>query len=250
VQASAEPIPDDEKITPDSEKARARQLDALGANVLVLPKSVTVRDYYSADIHEETIPEEYVTRLTMSDIEGVDNLSAKLCVAVSLQGKDFTLTGILPKSEYQAKAAWGGAGIFSRPAGCVAIDTGAASDADDKSKVVRSRVIETLEANEVLVGADAAVALAVKEGGSLELLGESFSVIAVLPATGTVDDSRIFAHLHTVQRLSGKGPVVGCIEIVGCCPEISAGMVEPVAKLLPDARTLTIQQILEPTTTE
>ena len=33
-----------------SEKAVARELDNLGANVLILPKSATVSDYYSADL--------------------------------------------------------------------------------------------------------------------------------------------------------------------------------------------------------
>ena len=104
-------------ITFYSQKAVARELDALGANILVLPKSVTLQDYYSADMHDEVIPEEYVMRLTMSDVQGVDNLSPKLCARVNLQGKDFALTGILPKNEFQAKAAWAvGAGAVER--GC------------------------------------------------------------------------------------------------------------------------------------
>src|SRR3989304_6361288 len=119
-------------ITYYSEKAVAREMDSLGANVLVLPKSTTLQDYYSADMHEEVIPEEYVMRLTMSDIQGVDNLSPKLCVPVSLDGKQFALTGILPKSEFQAKEAWGGAGIFSRPIGCGAIDVAASHEPEGK----------------------------------------------------------------------------------------------------------------------
>ena len=111
-------------VTYYSEKAVAREMDSLGANVLVLPKSVTLQDYYSADMHDEVIPEEYVMRLTMSDIQGVDNLSPKLHVPVEVGGRNFALTGILPKSEFQAKAAWAGAGIFSRPIGCGAIDVG------------------------------------------------------------------------------------------------------------------------------
>ena len=134
-------------ITFYSEKAVARELDSLGANVLVLPKAVTLQDYYSADMHEQTIPEEYVLRLTMSKLQGVDNLSPKLCVPVELQERQFTLTGILPKSEFQAKAAWAGAGIFSRPIGCGAIDTGAASKPEDKKMLVRKRVIETLDSH-------------------------------------------------------------------------------------------------------
>jgi putative ABC transport system permease protein len=71
-------------ITYYSEMAVAREMDSLGANVLVLPKSVTLQDYYSADIHNATIPEEYALRLTMSNLAGVDNLSPKLCVPVEL----------------------------------------------------------------------------------------------------------------------------------------------------------------------
>src|SRR4030043_430752 len=74
-------------ITYYSEKAVAREMDSLGANVLVLPKSTSLQDYYSADMHDDVIPEEYVMRLTMSDIQGVDNLSPKLHVPVEVGGK-------------------------------------------------------------------------------------------------------------------------------------------------------------------
>ena len=231
-------------ITFYSEKAVAREMDSLGANVLVLPKSVTLQDYYSADMHSETIPEEYALRLTMSNLEGVDNLSPKLCVPVELAGRQFTLTGILPKSEFQAKAAWAGAGIFSRPIGCGAMDMGTTLQPEDKKTLVRKRVIDDLEKNEALVGADTASILGIKEGQSLDLMGKEFSVVAVLPETGTVDDSRIFAHLHTVQEMSGKEAVVSCIEIVGCCKEISAGLVDNVNKLLPDAKVVTVTQVV------
>ena len=231
-------------ITYYSEKAVAREMDSLGANVLVLPKSVTLQDYYSADMHSETIPEEYALRLTMSNLEGVDNLSPKLCVPVELEGRQFTLTGILPKSEFQAKAAWAGAGIFSRPIGCGAIDVGTTPKPEDKKTLVRKRVIDDLGTDEALVGADTASILGIEEGQSLNLMGKEFSVVAVLPETGTVDDSRIFAHLHTVQEMSNKDAVVSCIEIVGCCKEISAGLVDNVNKLLPDAKVVTVTQVV------
>ncbi len=231
-------------ITYYSEKAVAREMDSLGANVLVLPKSVTLQDYYSADMHSETIPEEYALRLTMSNLEGVDNLSPKLCVPVELEGRQFTLTGILPKSEFQAKAAWAGAGIFSRPIGCGAIDVGTTPKPEDRKTLVRKRVIDDLGTDEALVGADTASILGIEEGQSLNLMGKQFSVVAVLPETGTVDDSRIFAHLHTVQEMSNKDAVVSCIEIVGCCKEISAGLVDNVNKLLPDAKVVTVTQVV------
>ena len=212
-------------ITVYSEKAVARELDALGANILVLPKSVSLSDYYSADMQGEEFPEEYLTRLTTSDLQGLDNLSPKLSLPVELGGKRFTLTGILPKQEFQAKAAWQGAGIFSRPEGCGTVVSVPGLTAPAKETLVRKRVIETLGDSELLVGADVAAALKLKPDGKVTVLGREFTVTAVLPQTGTVDDARLFAHLHTVQKLAGKGAALNAIEIVGCCNQISKGFV-------------------------
>jgi putative ABC transport system permease protein len=230
-------------ITYYSEKAVALEMDTLGANVLILPKSATLQDYYASDLQSETIPEEYVTQLAMSDLAGLDNISPKLSIPVELQGKTFTLTGILPKNEFQAKAAWGGAGVFSRPIGCGA--SVGMMGSEDKKTLARKRVIETLEDNEVLVGADVGAKLGLKDADKVDVLGRSFNVTAVLPQTGTVDDSRIFAHLHVVQDLSKKGPVINAIEVIGCCQEISKGLVAKINSLLPDAKVVTVTQIAD-----
>ncbi len=234
-------------ITFYSEKAVAGQLDALGANILVLPKSASIQDYYSADMQDEEFPEEYVIRLALSDLQGLDNLSPKLSMPTQLQGRNFILTGILPKKEFQAKAMWQGAGIFARPAqACGDVgDAPAIFKPPLKETLVRRRVIETLASDEALVGADIATLLGIEENDTIELLGKEFSVTATLPQTGTIDDSRIFAHLHTVQELAGKGPVINAIEIVGCCKEISAGLVQKINRLLPDAKVVTITQVVK-----
>jgi len=232
-------------ITFYSEKAVAYQLDALGANILVLPKSASLQDYYSADMQNGEFPEEYVARLTASDLKGLDNLSPKLSVPVEVSGRRFILTGILPKNEFQAKAAWQMADLFSRPAECGVAVTVPGLAAPAKETLVRKRVIETLGTNEVLVGADMAAALKLTEGATVALLGRSFKVSAVLPPTGTVDDARAFAHLHTVQQMAGKGAVVNAIEVVGCCQQISQGLVQKINQLLPDAKVATITQIVD-----
>ncbi len=234
-------------ITFYSEKAIAHELDALGANILVLPKSASVQDYYSADMQDDHIPEEYVTTLTLSDLQGLDNLSPKLSAPVEIEGRRFTLTGILPKSEFQAKAAWQGAGIFARPVeGC-----GTVADVPDAFKppaqetLVRQRVVNDLGPDEALVGAEVAKALGIRKGDRIDVRDRRFTVTAVLPQTGTVDDARIFAHLHTVQNMLGKGPVINAIEIVGCCHEISGGLVQKINKLLPDAKVVTVTQVVD-----
>ena len=234
-------------ITFYSEKAVAGELDALGANILVLPKSATLENYYSADMQGEEFPEEYVNRLAKSNLQGVDNLSPKLSVPVELQGRRFTLTGILPKSEFQAKALWQAAGVFSRHQGCAkVVQVPGLTPVEPKETLVRKRVIENLSDSEALVGAEVAGSLRVKVGDSLSLMGKSFKVATILPQTGTVDDSRIFAHLHTVQKLAGKGErAVNVIEIVGCCEQISKGLAPKINGLLPEAKVVTIGQVVD-----
>ena len=37
---------------------------------------------------------------------------------------------------------------------------------------------------------------------------------------------------------------MNCIEIVGCCKEIAAGLVDGVNRLLPDAKVVTVKQVV------
>ena len=234
-------------VTHYSEKAVARELDNLGANVLILPKSATIGDYYSADFTSEELPESYVDKITASDLQGVDNLSPKLSVPVTLSGRKFILTGILPKNEFASKPAWQMSGdIFSRPQGCGAVDLPGMKTQDDAGldkAAVRKEIIKDLGADQAIIGYDTARILSLANGSKLTLNGRSFAVRKVLPQTGTIDDTRIFAHLHTVQGMFGKGRVISAIEIVGCCKEISKGLIDGLNKLLPDARVVTVTQI-------
>jgi len=90
-----------------------QQLETLGANVLILPKGATLQDYYAADLHGQTLPEEHVSAVLLAGLMGVEKLSPKLCVPASLGDRTVTLTGILPQSEFQAKAAWQTVGLLS-----------------------------------------------------------------------------------------------------------------------------------------
>ena len=107
------------------------------------------------------------------------------------------------------------------------------------------RTIEKLLENQAVVGSDVAARLKLKPGASIELLGAKFEVLAVLPPTGTVDDSRIFAHLHTVQKLAHAGEVVSAIEVLGCCEDAAGQLVPELSKLLPDCKVVTISQVVQ-----
>ncbi len=228
-----------------SEKAVSRELDALGANILILPLNTTVANYYSADLQAGELPEEYVTLLASSSLEGLDNLSPKLSIPANVGTTKVILTGILPKNEFQSKASWQGAGIFSRPKICGNVNDIFGLTPKPKETLVRRRVIETLEPNEALVGADIARQLKINVDQEIAMLDKPFKVAAILPQTGTVDDSRIFAHLHTVQGLANKGEVVNAIEVIGCCDQVMKGLISKLNALLPDTQIVTIAQIMD-----
>jgi len=233
-------------ITIFSEKAVSRELDTLGANILILPKSASVQDYYSADFQDADIPEVYVDTLVASGLQGLDNLSPKLSLPVEVSGQKTILTGILPMNEFKSKDVWQGElGIFSRPEGCGTTPTIPGLGASSSKTLVRKRVVDDLSANSILAGHDIASTLNLKEQGSVQIMGQIFKVEAVLPATGTVDDNRIFAHLHSVQKLCNKPGAINVVEVVGCCSEISKGLVAKINKLLPDAKVVTITQIVQ-----
>lgn len=233
-------------VTTFSERQVGEQLESLGANVLVLPKAATLQNYYAADLTKETLPESHVSSILMANLAGVERLSPRLCVPISLAGRNVTLTGILPQSEFEAKAAWQSVTLFSnKHEGCkkkVAIEPKTLDGSPES--LASQRSIDELKESEVVVGADVAEACGVKPGKSVELLGEKFKVLALLPRTGTVDDSRVFAHLHTVQRLAKVGEVINAIEVMGCCEDAAGGLVGELADLMPDAKVVTISQVV------
>ena len=240
-------------ITESSEREVARRLDELGANILILPSTVSLQDYYAADMHGETLPEEFVTRLALERMVGVQNLAPKLCVKTDLNGRQTVLTGILPRAEFRKKVAWQSVGLLTSALnpvgrehqGCKGDSCSTASGPADLESFVTSRVIEELPLDVAIVGTDIAKQHGLETGDVVELMGEQFQVAAVLPATGTVDDGRVFVHLHSVQRLADTGPVVNVIEIVGCCEDAASGLVGELRRALPETKVVTISQIVQ-----
>ncbi|MBI2968281.1 MAG: ABC transporter permease [Bacteroidetes bacterium] len=228
-----------------SEKAVAVKLDNLGANILVLPQGASTDDYYTADIDAPTFPENYVERIVTSDLSGVDNLSPKLSRRVKIGEESFVLTGILPANEITAKPLWQTSGLMGAElkASCAPSNT-ANQSLGYKDERLQRKTIDSLAAVDCYVGFIAAKKLSVVEGGKISIENKEFNVAKVLPETGTIDDGRIFAHLHTVQKLLGIENQISAIEIMGCCNAISEGLLSKMRNILPDTRITTIGQIV------
>jgi len=228
-----------------SERAVAVQLDNLGANILVLPQGANIDDYYTADIDAPTFPESAVSRVTSSTLPGIDNMSPKLTRRISIGQEKLVLTGILPKNEIASKPLWQKAGLRGKQlqVACAAPKEKAGSS-NLKDKKLQRKTIESLSGNNCYIGSAVAHKLVKKEKDSLVINGQQFYVSKILPETGTIDDDRIFANLHTVQKLLGTGSQISSIEIMGCCNEISDGLLTKLRNVLPETRVTTIGQIV------
>ncbi|MFH1336428.1 MAG: FtsX-like permease family protein [Candidatus Zixiibacteriota bacterium] len=233
-------------VSNSSEKAIAIQLDNLGANILVLPQTTTIDNYFAADINAPEMPEEYVERIASSSIQGVDNMSPKLSARMNIGEHSFVLTGILPKNELASKPIWQTSG-FADPglqAACDPNNIMNTSRGYEDPKLQR-KVIDSLGEYECITGSDVASKLNLKEGSPLEIKGTELKVSSILPQTGTVDDGRIFVHLRTAQKILGKKGVINAIEIMGCCSAISEGLLGNLRNILPDTKITTINHIVQ-----
>lgn len=228
-----------------SEKAVAVKLDNLGANIMILPQGASTDDYYTADIDAPTFPEDYVDKLITSDLQGIDNLSPKLSRRVSIGQDKYVLTGILPANEITSKPLWQTVGLLGADLKASCAPTNAENQSLGlKDERLTRKVIDSLGVDDCYVGFIAARKLNAVEGTSIKIENRDFKVAKILPETGTVDDGRIFAHLHTVQNVLGIEKQLSAIEIMGCCNAISDGLLGKMRNILPDTRITTIGQIV------
>ncbi len=234
-----------QSVTSVSRQVVAKKLDLLGANIMVLPQGATVDDYYTADVDAPTFPEEYVERIATSMIPGVDNMSPKLSRRVGIKGHSVILTGILPANELASKPIWQASGLMGAELELVcAPSKDKETSLTEEDLKARRKTVDSLSASDVWIGSMIADRLQIGEGSAVTIQGETFTVTHVLSETGTIDDNRVFAHLHTAQRLLGIDGQVSNIEIMGCCSEISDGLLGKLRNILPDTRITTIGHIV------
>ena len=199
-----------------SEQNVAKNLDNLGANILVLPQAASIDDYYTSDIDAPTLPMEYVERILTSTIAGVDNMSPKLTRRVKVGDQSVVLTGILPKSEIASKPLWQSSGLLGTQlkTACAPGQSANQSHGMEDEKLQR-KAIDTLYSEDCLAGSQVAQRLKLSANSTFNIMGKDFKVVKILSETGTVDDDRIFANLRDVQKLLNLENQVSAIEIMG-----------------------------------
>lgn len=162
-----------QSISRSSRRAVIKQIQSIGANTFVLPRSLSMVSYYSADFGGSGMPESYFYKLAGSGLVKRENVQAKLCSRIAIDGQQPILTGVLP--------------FF--------------------------RNEDVTGEQDVMLGNTIAELLNKQQGDKLTIGSKTFSVRQVLPEKGTSDDIRIFASLGTVQKFLGCGRTINAIEI-------------------------------------
>jgi putative ABC transport system permease protein len=104
--------------------------------------------------------------------------------------------------------------------------------------------LEEIQTGEGFLGAEAARLLGMKAGEKLRVGASEFKIAKVLEEMGSVDDLRVFVHLHQAQEILKKGRVINAIELIGCgCERDLAALGGKIEKMLPGVKTRTITQI-------
>ncbi len=252
-------------ITVSARDEISDQMHTLGANMIILPISARLSGYYTADFQDEVIPEDYVHRLTSSELaEKIHHVIPKLSSSYFIEGERLILTGVLPKKEHQVRPKWRSDGL-----GFLMGEKNEEKKAHKKERVeakhqhsdpsvdpegflkasrrTRERAsLENIEKNEVFLGKESARLLDKRIGDHLKIDGHDFEVVKVMEEIGSADDLRVFVHLHQGQEILGKGRVLNAIELIGCgCKQDMVALAGNIRKLLPGVKTQTITQIAQ-----
>ncbi len=251
-------------VTVSARDEISEQMHTLGANMIILPESTSLSGYYTADFGDEVLPERYVHMLTSSELgEEIHHVIPKLSSSYSIQGERLILTGILPKKEHRVRPKWRSSGLKLFMAAEEDKESGHKEASEKKgqhqhqmssqvpdlslktsSKNKARASLENIEKGEVFLGNESARLLGKTEGDSLRIGPHDFQIVKVLEEIGSVDDLRVFIHLHQAQDILGKGRVINAIELIGCgCKQDMALLAANIRKLLPGVKTQTITQI-------
>jgi putative ABC transport system permease protein len=167
-------------LNSSSRQAMHGYLKNLGANMVVIPATLDLVSYYSADpvlLSRDTMPESHFFRLIEAGLKGLEGIDPRLVVPVEIGGNRALLTGILPGRMLRPKA--------SR----IVVE-----DPWEKLKLLSP------DTNSAILGTEIAEIVSGQTGSIVQAGGRELSVLGVLPPQGTLDDLRIYVHLRSLQR--------------------------------------------------
>jgi putative ABC transport system permease protein len=198
------------------------KLEKYGANILIVPKTESLSLNYGGvslggvSFEMDEIKEEELLRL--NHIKNARNIAAAgplVMGVVEISDRQVLLSGIDFKAAEILKPWWNIEGKIP-------------------------------DENGVLLGADTARLMKLSIGDVVSIGAKDFSVMGILKQTGSQDDQLIFTTITVAQEIHNKPGLVSLVEIAALCqgcpiPE----MVRQISEVIPNARVMAIQQVVE-----
>lgn len=210
------------------------QIDEFGANLIIVPRSEGMEiSYGNTQISRVSIDYEQLVEADLQkigeipDYNSINVVSPKMVASVKAGDKEALLVGIEPRQEFIMKPWFS----LSDQAGLTAGD-----------RPVDLALIELPE-DSLIIGSEAARALELGVGESVQINGASFKISGILQPLGSVEDGLLFGNLTAVQALLGRPGEISMIEISAYC---NACPVEEIAAqlsaVLPNGRVTALRQ--------
>jgi putative ABC transport system permease protein len=201
-----------------------RALDEFGANIVVLPASEDLPLSYggltvsAVNTGGRTLTTEDAQRIyTIPNRQNISTVAPKLLVVSEVRGTKVLVAGVDFPSEFRLKKWW-------------RIAAG----------------MKPQESGDTLVGEEAAAKLGLRPGDAVTLGGGTFRVSGLLAATGSQEDSLIFADLKLVQKEFRKGTSLSLIELSALCSGCPIEeIVGQVSAALPGAKAVAVKETVE-----
>ncbi len=198
------------------------KMEHYGANILILPKTEDLQLSYGGihlggvSVGMQPIRQADLQRLT--SIKNAANIAATgstLLGVVSANGRKVLLAGIEMNRIDILKPWWTLSG--NRP-----------------------------DSSSVLAGAQTARSLNLTLGQTVDINGTLRTVSGILSTTGSQDDDLLFAELSTVQDILGRQGQISMVEVAALCHDCPIDdMVQQISAVLPDAKVMAIQQVVQ-----
>lgn len=187
-----------------------RAMRRLGFNILIVPKTQQLTDWYRSDYGQLTMPESYVEQLRSADLITVQDLAPVL-----KQRTDW------PEKQWQVLLA-------------------GTEGADVEWVDFQAPEAVRLTDDEAVVGHEIAKAFELEPGDRLTFKGRPLTVKERWRQTGSADDVTLWVALDTAQKLLNQEGRINEILALQCRTDVRnlAGIREEIAGILPDTRVM------------
>jgi putative ABC transport system permease protein len=190
----------------------------LGFNLLIMPSRQALADYYDEGVAAATMPEDYLTRLTRTDIVTVQHLFPVLERKVrwpEQNDRTLILAGIRGEVPYV-------------------------------NRTLREPIMVAVEPGTIVLGYELWNSIGVRPGDSVRLLGRTFRISTCHDQRGSRDDITAWIDLLLAQELLGSHGRISAILALKChCAGNSIDEVrDEVAAVLPDTQVIEIDNLV------